>query len=189
MILPNSIDAFAVGMLLALFSARSVKSGWPGPIRALGSRPVLCWALAVALYGGVCLTEQSVLPGDLDQFLHWAAGVWGEVNVIIAFLLLAPAVIAEGRSTAVSRVLNARPVAWIGLVSYGLYLWHVFVLEKVASLFEQDLVPLELAPVMTVVAYALSLAVAAASWYVMERKVLAWAHQRELVRRGRLTSA
>ncbi|MCX6388506.1 MAG: hypothetical protein NTX07_07225 [Solirubrobacterales bacterium] len=74
------------------------------------------------------------------------------------------------------------------LVSYGLYLWHVFVLEKVASLFEDGLVPLRLAPLMTVVAYVLSLAVAAASWYLMERKVLAWAHGRELLRRGRVTS-
>lgn len=115
MILPNSIDIFAAGMLLALFSARSVKSGWPSPLRALGGRPVLCWGLAAALYGTVCLAEQSLLPTDLDQFLHWATGLWGEVNLLLAFLLLAPAVIAEGKSSAVSRLLNAPPVAWIGL--------------------------------------------------------------------------
>jgi len=193
MILPNSIDIFAVGMLLALFAAHATDSDWPRLLRVAGQHPTTCWVLAAGVYVVVCLLEsrwnsnpsKSWYPVDQDGMLHWQQGIWAEVNLVIAALLLAPIVVASERRSLVSRFLNLKAVAWVGLVSYGLYLWHVFVLDQITGLFKDDQVPLPLVPVLTLVAYLVALGIAAASWYAMERRVLAAAHRSALLRLGR----
>jgi len=193
MILPNSIDIFAVGMLLALFAAHATDSDWPRLLRVAGQHPTTCWVLAAGVYVVVCLLEsrwnsnpsKSWYPVDQDGMLHWQQGIWAEVNLVIAALLLAPIVVASERRSLVSRFLNLKAVAWVGLVSYGLYLWHVFVLDQITGLFKDDQVPLALVPLLTLVAYLMALGIAAASWYAIERRVLAAAHRSALLRLGR----
>ena len=112
-------------------------------------------------------------------------GIFSAANVLIAALLLVPAVLSDQGTTFVARFLRNRIVAWIGLVSFGLYLWHVFVLKELASMFNGSLVPLGATIPLAVVAYGLTLGIAAVSWYLMERHVLAWAHRRSLLRADR----
>ena len=76
-----------------------------------------------------------------------------------------PAVLGTRGGGAVRRLLGWRPLAWVGLVSYGLYLWHLDVLRQVAELG----LPRGIAIPAGV---ALSLAFAAASWYGLERHAL-----------------
>lgn len=198
MILPASADIFAAGMLLALLAVRARSAGWPRPLAMLGRVPALTFTLGVAVYVGLCLLETGWDPDPAKSlfgqefaryghFLHQAKLVWGGANVVIAFLLLAPAVIGADRQGALRRFLTARAVAWVGLVSYGLYLWHVWVLREVADLFDGP-VQFGVAPFVALACYLLALAVAAASWYFIERRVLAWAHGLPL-RRARPPSA
>ena len=44
--------------------------------------------------------------------------------------LLAPAVLGVRGGGRVRRLLAWRPLAWVGLVSYGVYLWHLDVLRE-----------------------------------------------------------
>jgi len=45
-------------------------------------------------------------------------------GIALAALLTVPVVVATTRPGSVSKVLALRPLVWVGLISYGLYLWH-----------------------------------------------------------------
>jgi peptidoglycan/LPS O-acetylase OafA/YrhL len=80
----------------------------------------------------------------------------------------------------VRRLLANRALLWVGLVSYGLYLWHAAIIAKVSDLGARD----ELGSVGFIAAtLCLSLLVAAASFYAIERPALRLG--RRDARRGR----
>ena len=56
--------------------------------------------------------------------------------------------------------------AWVGLVSYGLYLWHLDVLKQLSEHGAGN-------AAIVIGGSALALAVGAASWYVVERRSIA----------------
>ena len=73
----------------------------------------------------------------------------------------------------------AAPLAWIGLVSYGIFLWHLTIAEwlalgSVPQLFRAEgldlaaRLPFAAPTILLVLTLALSCAVAAASYYLVE---------------------
>ncbi len=70
----------------------------------------------------------------------------------------------EGGSSVVGRVLSVRPLVFVGLISYSLYLWHwpLYVFSRYV-LFR------DLSPVETAVLIAVSFALAVFSWQFVER--------------------
>jgi peptidoglycan/LPS O-acetylase OafA/YrhL len=160
--LPGFLDWFAAGMAVAVlataWSAGETTLPW---IRALASRPAACWTVAVGCFIAVALTN----PDDLFLPLY---GLGAHLGIGIAsVLLLLPAVGARA-----PRMLVSRPVVWVGTVSYGVYLWHVPVLEALHG----PLPPLNPAPAGVISAAGLfaavlggAIALGAASWYLVER--------------------
>jgi peptidoglycan/LPS O-acetylase OafA/YrhL len=73
-------------------------------------------------------------------------------------------IIASGNTAALNRVLSFRPVVFVGLISYSLYLWHwpVYVFAR-AALFHP------LTPAQTAVLIGLSFVLAALSWKFIEQ--------------------
>jgi peptidoglycan/LPS O-acetylase OafA/YrhL len=67
--------------------------------------------------------------------------------------------------------MSVRPLAWVGLVSYGVYMWHVPILlfSRSIGVFPHSYL------VRVVVLLVPVLLVAAASWYLVERPAIAWA--------------
>ncbi len=76
--------------------------------------------------------------------------------------------LANDKAVITSRVLSWQPLAWLGLVSYGLYLWHwpIFVWLTPARLGMDKGLAYDL------LVMAISVAVAAASFYLVEVPVL-----------------
>ena len=86
---------------------------------------------------------------------------------LVAFLLLLPAVFGDERGGLPRRILANPLLAWLGLISYGIFLWHLAIAEK----FGPD--GADLPFVWALIATAiLSTAVAAASYYLLERPIL-----------------
>ena len=140
--LPAQLDVFAGGMALAVLSAAGRE--WRGA--AAG------WLVAAAAYAALVLLRPDGLGARIV--------VEHELQAIVALGLLAPAVCGAGGP--VRGLLAWRPLAWVGLVSYGIYLWHLDVLRELA---EHDL-PV---PVLAACGLALSIGFGAASWYGLER--------------------
>jgi peptidoglycan/LPS O-acetylase OafA/YrhL len=59
-------------------------------------------------------------------------------------------------------------MAWLGLVSYGIFLWHNAVVIRLSHDHAWGFAPLLLATV------AVTVPIAAASYYLLERPVLRW---------------
>jgi peptidoglycan/LPS O-acetylase OafA/YrhL len=126
----------ALGMTLAVLSvARTEGQASLGWLRALGARPGLsllaaaaCWSAATAIVrpGGLLgillsLQKRQPYPRTLADIVLTAG---------VCVFLVAPVIFDETSSRGpVRRVLGWRPLMWVGLVSYGVYLWHLAVVS------------------------------------------------------------
>jgi peptidoglycan/LPS O-acetylase OafA/YrhL len=126
--LPNFLDQFAVGMALAIASARGLP---PGLERAM-RRAWPWWLLAALAYWTLC--TQIGLRGVLHEQVGESAFLLRhELETVVAVGLLVPVVFAWDRGGAVRRLLAWRPLLYVGLVSYGVYLWHEAVVRQTAD--------------------------------------------------------
>lgn len=167
--LPANCDLFAVGMALAVASAASAVRGRPagGLARTVGDIPGAAWVAALCCYGGVVALRYpygfdppSVSQEVLRQVLFG----------LIAGLVVAPGVFGAQDEGLVRRALCWRPLVAVGVVSYGVYLWHITVMDRLARstsfLHGPGFVPL------IMWSAAISILVAAASWFGLERPLL-----------------
>ncbi|CAN5542628.1 acyltransferase family protein [soil metagenome] len=144
--------AILLGVSLAAFLALR------GPVRSLAARV----ALEVAAVAGVVLLALAWINADGRSDYLYDAG-------FLALAVAATAVIAGAahpRPSVVGRALSFPPLRWVGLVSYGAYLWHwpVFVVldDGSTSLSGWGLVAARL---------AVTFAIAAASYVLLERPI------------------
>jgi peptidoglycan/LPS O-acetylase OafA/YrhL len=118
--LPGFLDQFAVGMALALASvhglparaARATQRAWPWWLAA---------AIAFVLVAKVVGVHELSAGGYMLR--HWLV-------TIFAATLLVPAMFAWEQGGAIRRLLAWRPLLYVGLVSYGVYLWHYAVVQQ-----------------------------------------------------------
>jgi peptidoglycan/LPS O-acetylase OafA/YrhL len=165
--LPAYMGTFAVGMLVAVW-AQSRRAAGKGRI---GPRATLALVLggAAGVVGNAWWHEGTTGGGP-------ARIMFGLLLCAAGFALVVAAV-AVGRGRAIAW-LSWRPLVAVGVVSYGLYLWHLplLLVLRTAGLLPHDLLP------RIVVVLVPSLLVAAVSWHWVEKPWIAWAHRRRPVR-------
>jgi peptidoglycan/LPS O-acetylase OafA/YrhL len=164
--LPGNWLWFTLGLGLAVTSARPSR---PRYARFAVEHPAACWAGAFA-----CLTVAAWavgLPRRLGSpYSTFSLEAQHLLYAGVAICLVAPMALHDGRRSAPAALMSTRVLAWLGLVSYGIFLWH------------QPLV-IEFLPVMnwivfpgwvlyTVTVAAAATAVAALSYYLVERPLL-----------------
>ena len=119
--LPGLLDWFAIGMALAVLRAELEAGRASGfPLAVLRRRAWVCVVLAFATFM-VAIPEQY---GDI--FLPWY-GVATHLAIGVGSGLLVLAVIVPGSPASRPwplRVLASPIAAWVGTISYGIYLWH-----------------------------------------------------------------
>lgn len=166
---------FALGMALAVLSvAWQDRQRPPRVVRLVSDRPATCWAIALGVYLvlGAALTSAP-------QHIHFSDAqliVQHILRGVVALFLILPAVFGDTAGGWPRRVLSLRWLGWLGLVSYGIYLWHLEVVIVLSGRVDNAWWPL------LVSAIAVSTACAAASYYVVERPILRF---KDLRPRGR----
>ena len=172
--LPAYLDHFAGGMALAVLSVwLQVRDSdeLPRGLRWLDARPEIAWAVALAAFWVVStrigLEGEFFEPIAADQY--WARHY---LYAIIAAAVVAPAVIGATERGWVRRLLGWRPLLWLGLVSYGVFLWNLAVLGQLGDWGLGDVPVLGTYPGFIAVGLAATLLFATASYYVIERPAL-----------------
>lgn len=120
--LPANLDLFALGMFLAVTSAWLVERGRQPRWLWNPVMPYVSWALA-----GVCFWAVSHLHIPLGPLYQISPGknlLKQTLYGTFAFFILLPAVFGHQEQGQLRWLLRNRVVAALGIVSYGVYLWH-----------------------------------------------------------------
>jgi peptidoglycan/LPS O-acetylase OafA/YrhL len=91
---------------------------------------------------------------------------------VVAIGLVAPAVVGDQSRGLVRRLLSARLLLWLGLVSYGMFLWNLTILDRLAHWGMGDVALLRTYPGWVVAGTVATAIVAAVSYYFVERPAL-----------------
>jgi peptidoglycan/LPS O-acetylase OafA/YrhL len=158
--LPAYLPYFALGMLLSLFLEARRENGRELRLGA--------WPTAAAMFAGLAFVVgngwwHATSPGPAHDPLIMALH---DVPAGIGFALMIFAVVV-GRGLSLGW-LRSRPLAKLGVISYGFYLWHVPLFLFVKATAATAPSALELAAVVA----PLSLAAGTASWLWVERPLL-----------------
>ena len=166
--LPSYLDLFALGMLLAVASAWYAEHGEPG---WLGHRvmPWAAWAgAAVAFWVVANVVNNREIIYVLTPRVNLARQ---ELYGVFAFLLLLPAVFGPQDGTLIRRLLRSWPMVSLGVISYGIYLWHLNLIDEFLKWtgWQAGREPFG---ILALCVLGVSVAFASASYFGLERPVL-----------------
>jgi peptidoglycan/LPS O-acetylase OafA/YrhL len=135
-------------------------------VLSIRARRCLFWCGALFLLG---LMQWQLSLNEVYWTGHWILVVWPPM-VALAIALL---VFSLREPTREWQWLGSKVLVWLGHVSFGIYLWHFQVMRALALLWPE----LWSTPSMSLLALAISLpatlALAALSYYCVERPLMA----------------
>ncbi|HYL51703.1 MAG TPA: acyltransferase, partial [Acidimicrobiia bacterium] len=174
-VLPQHLIAFAFGMALAVVSANRFDVRTQRSLEALGRRAWVWWSAGFLAFMAVPIVFRIDFAKQATGALSVTQGV--ALNLCAALLglfLVFPAVFGPQDQGTIRRLMRSRVLTYLGVISYGLYLWHWFILEIVLdSLHGTQLngnwVMLLLLGLPVVIGAA------TVSWYLLERPIVRWA--------------
>lgn len=189
--IPSWGDHFALGMALAVLGAFVARTGTVPRALRWTARPgadLLCWLIA----GGVYWLVSTQVHLSKDPIATPTVGADLERQVlygVFALLLLLPAVFGPPGRGLVRRLLASRVLSLVGLVSYGLYLWHQLVIAEVQKAVHSWRVLSSPYPQFAAVVLGVALAVSALTYLAVERPAIALGHRRPRMIRRRERAA
>ena len=147
---------FACGMLVALAVEVHRAAGRP-PLGQAASAGLVAGAVLLLVANGLWHTQGDHTSLEMEVFADSAAAA--AFAAIIASLVL-------GTGLGV-RWLGTPPLAWMGEIAYGFYLWHIplLVLARGTGIFPPGIV-------LGLAVLPVAIALGAASWYLVERPLM-----------------
>lgn len=159
----GTFDWFAMGMAAAVLTVAA-----PAGRQWLRLRyPAVCWLVAAVAFAVIVRIDA---PEGLraDPIEHIGNG-------FVAIALFVPAIYGGGL---VGRFLSLRSLRWVGLVSYGVYLYHASIIPTLRDHRIPERLPGNGWVNMTVVTLAIVIPLAALSYYGFEARLAALAGRR-----------
>jgi peptidoglycan/LPS O-acetylase OafA/YrhL len=173
--LPGFLGWFGLGAALAVAHVHLRRE--PGDRRwrwlhDVADQPWTCWVIAVGVYA--VATTPLAGPRGFENLASPGSSVFKSLAYLTAAgFLLVPAMFGRGGPGVARTVLAARPLRYLGRISYGLFLWHLLVLEVVVALLDLELFTGSFLVVFGLT-WSVSVAVAAFSWRFVEEPILRW---------------
>jgi len=163
---------------MAMAAVHAYRAGSPQPPRGLGwldRRPALAWLGAAAVLW-LAAIPLRISDQPAAGWSHAEFALRHLTNTAIALARAAAAGSSATRPAGLLRRLLATPgwLLWLGMVSYGIYLYHLLVIGKLADWRLGDAHVLH--PYLRLVrprCWPAALLFAAASWYCLERPLAA----------------
>jgi peptidoglycan/LPS O-acetylase OafA/YrhL len=160
-------DTRAQALLVGSAAAALLVRDWPSLnrgwclIRTRWGRRIARFLPLVGLAGLASLTHYAT--GSAVEFRHGLL-----IAAAVAAVLVVAPVALEQRG-AIARILAMRPLVWLGTVSYGIYLWHwpIFLALNGEHTGWSG-------PPLFAARCAATVAVAAASWWLIENPIRRW---------------
>ena len=168
--LPMYLLWFAAGMALATahvaLRTGTAPAGWR-VLDRLSLAPLACWIAAV----GLLVVAGTPVGGgrDVNTFGLNQLAVKVVLFTAVATLVVVPA--AFGPPTRAKLVLGNGVLRWLGAMSYGVFLWHPFVLEAIYEITDRPVFGGGFIEVYLMTG-GFALALAVLSYYVVERPLL-----------------
>lgn len=159
---------FGLGLGLAAVSVHA-RSGVPVPafvdwLRRHPGPPVLAGAFLYVVSALTLFDAQPTLAfpiGDIGDYV-----IQYVLFGMIAALFLLPAIFGADGGGLARRLLRHRTLGWLGLISYGIFLWHFPVLIVLLDAGVDGFVPL------TLLTFLGTVGCAALSYYLLERPLM-----------------
>ncbi|MFC4910367.1 acyltransferase family protein [Actinomadura gamaensis] len=169
--LPQYLGWFGAGMALAVVTVWANAAPLGPAARfslTVADSAVVCWAACALVY--VIASTPITGISRLNSANGWTTGFSVVLYGLVAVLLVAPAALAPAGDPVVGRVLGNPVLAFLGRVSYGIFLWQFVVIFVWFDLtghapFSGNLLT------DFPVCFALTVAVATVSHYVVEEPV------------------
>jgi peptidoglycan/LPS O-acetylase OafA/YrhL len=160
---PGCLDSLGLGAMLAILRYES--SRFPQPVNRFAKYSLifglpLCLALQIFWFVSVTDVKQNfVYQGFVD----------------LGFGLLAVALVhsaANNSALLIGRVLQSRPLIYVGKISYGIYLYHYFLLYIIPSILSRFGISIPFQGYGILLAYsAISILLATISWNFIEKPI------------------
>jgi peptidoglycan/LPS O-acetylase OafA/YrhL len=174
--LPAYAIWFGAGMALAVVHVALATGTAPARWRLLhdiGAAPLACWGLALGLL--VIASTPLVGPRNLVAPTAGEFALKVALYVVIAALVLVP--VAFGPENGVKTALRGGLAHWFGAISYGLFLWHPFVIDVTYWVTGWPVFTGDYLVVFSIALVGATM-LAALSWYALERPLQRWAARR-----------
>jgi peptidoglycan/LPS O-acetylase OafA/YrhL len=170
--LPASFFFFGLGMLLAVATVvLANREAEPPRVVALVERwPSLAWLVALCAFAVAAKVCARGGPFNDLSASHWMARQVLYAVVAVAFVL--PAALGDPARGLVRRLLANRVLLFLGLVSYGVYLWHLGVMLQFADWGLGNHVLIHPYVHWALLGGAATVAIASLSYYLVERPAL-----------------
>src|SRR4029079_11006036 len=148
-------------------------------VTEIGRRPWVPLVLALLIYLAVCLFLLQPFPAaafpleDLKRYLAQFVAFG-----LIALLVVLPATFGSHRMDVYRRFLRHPVPTWLGLISYGIFLWQFPVLITVLDAGVAGWWPALPVPIVALTTLAGTIVCAAISFYALERPLMRWGKRR-----------
>ena len=174
--LPGFLDWFVAGMLLALVQVHGRSApAWARRLHDVARSPGTCWAAALAIFAIATspLAGPASIRGDIDAPTPSSVLLKNLLYLVAATLFVLPLVLGPQDEGVVRRVLSGRTGRFLGEISYGVFQWHLAVLEGYTRVRHQPLFTGSWVLTFLLV-WGLTLPVAWASYRFVERPLMTW---------------
>ena len=180
-VLPANLAPFAIGMALAVTRTHlrpgTRFSGWTD--RAFAT-PWKAWLVAAVAFSATVWAIHYPAVLSFAPIPHSTQIAYVGLIDLMGLCVVLPAVLGDQQRGLGRRVLRAGPVVFLGIISYGIYLWHVPVLDELikhGAFGVSHGAPRFNFPVVTAVTLACTVVIATVSWYALEKPLIAFSHR------------